>query len=179
MARPKGMATRKPIRGNLKPPKGAVLTGELLPDGRPVYRRKKWRKADVRPMTDTAGRPVYKKSMPGLAPEQRMEAVLEPYEVEFVLDDAGNGMTFENYRFRPTAYELEQERRREMERRGQEQLGELATALAAADLTIPDLIRSIRGEKAEKPADPMAKARAARAAKLAAQREAEKNGGNS
>lgn len=173
MARRNGLPNRKPIRSNIVPLSGSVLTGELLPDGRPVYRRTKNRMVGVRPMKDAAGRPIYKKTMPGLPPQERQEAVLEPYEVEFVVDDGLNGMTFENYHFRPSAYELEEKQRRAARERGLEEIGELATAAAEQGITIRDLIASIKAEgKGEAKPDNMAKARAA----LAAKREAAKAG---
>lgn len=144
MARRTGLPNRTPIRSNVVPPPGSVLTGELLLDGRPVYRRTKHRKVGVEPLKDAAGRPVYKRTMPGLPPEERQVAVLEPYDVEFVIDDAGNGMTFENYHFRPSAYEIEARQRRAHQERGLAEIGELATAAAEQGVSIRQLIASIR-----------------------------------
>lgn len=163
MARRRGMGQRKAIRGNLTPKPGSRLTGELLPDGRPVYRIKRLVKAGVEPMKDAAGRPVMKRPHPGMPAEQRMAPVMKWHEAEYVIDDGKNGMTWMNFHFRPSPAELEAQERQRRREAAIDRLGDLAHEMDQRGINPSELLSAIRGDSenpqatAAATAEPMSK----------------------
>lgn len=148
----------KIVRGNLAPPEGAQLTGELH-FGQPVYYEMvpTFERVLVR---DPDGKPVW--MMRGdvkIKPEYELVQTGEERR-DFVIEDLGNGMTFRNYDFRPDA----DEQRRAEERAAntpealRRELDAMKRAFAALGVR-PEDLAAIATQEQESDATPAAKRR--------------------
>ncbi len=171
------------IRGNTTPLPGSRGTGEILPDGRPIYQ--------VKGHIDAGGnyaKRLYKREMVRdedgtiqyhLRPDGTKRAPMwRSYElpqswIDYVIDDIGNNMTKINIAFRETAENLQ---KFEKKVRREQQLEEFLTLLETNELNVSDVVSAIRGmpsteelpDPVEPKPNPLAAANAARKQKAAA-----------
>jgi hypothetical protein len=166
---PQGIITESNIvRGNMTPPRGARIAG-LHRNGFPIYE-------ETVPVTtrrekrDSDGNIVYVIGPDGSRRRPQMERYVVGEETrQFIIEDAGNGMTRKNYHFAPSAEELAGAHERAEAAAAQADLLELAKAARDEGVRLPDLVRSIRAALADDDGEAqqtegqkrMAKARAA------------------
>jgi hypothetical protein len=132
------------VRPNLTPPRGSHFSGEMLPDGRPIY----WRERPIigrRQKRDADGKILYHASPLGAPTRPVWETFIERVErYEFVLEPGTNGMTYINEHFRQTPAEIRAEQERTAFAAAQLGLSELAQAMQEHNISPTELVRAIR-----------------------------------
>lgn len=141
------------VRGNVTPPPGARYTGELHLGFQPVYAQKKrdWVRVPAR---DVDGNLLYHLNGDGTRRAPKWELVEgEEYEVEFVIDDLGNGITTKNFYFRA---DPAHEAKTAKENRRKEQFEKLLDAIDTSGIDVHDLVAVVQSVTSAKPNEPEA-----------------------
>jgi hypothetical protein len=142
----RGMQKSRPkVKLTAKAPKNAKMTGEVLSDGRPVYRRKR-PIYERRPKRDLDGNVLYHAGPDGRATTRHAWELVKvgEDEYEFVSEDLGNGMSYANRHFRLPKEEVERRRLQRIREEAVTELGEVAGELKAEGLDLKELLALLK-----------------------------------